>query len=331
MFGFSRKYFTRSIAIDMGTANTRIYGGGDVVLDEPSVVAMSLGGPLAPKVLLAVGSAAAALQDETVLLVRPLRESAVVDLRTARKMLRVLIRKTRVRWLASPSTRAVVCVPCSATPVEIRALRQVVLRAGASYLTLLDEPMAAAIGAGLPVNEPKGSMVVALGAGTTEVGVIALGGLIYKKSIRAGGCKMDRSIAEYIKRHHGVVISELLAEQIKIELGGALPQSVTSEMSLRGYRLEDGRPMTFTVNSGEVLEALSAPLEEILVALKEALAYVPPDLSADLTESGIVLTGGGALLPGFSELLARETGLPVRVASEPLLCAVRGCYLAMRA
>src|SRR5499426_4263281 len=235
-----------------------------------------------------------------------------------------IIKKVHNSRIFKPSPRMIICVPCGSTQVERRAIRESAQGAGASSVYLIEEPMAAAIGAGLPVSEASGSMVVDIGGGTTEVGVIALGGLVYKGSVRIGGDKFDEAIINYIRRNYGMLIGETTAEQIKKEIGSAFPGSEVREKEVKGRNLAEGIPRSFTISSNEILEALTEPLNSIVSAVKSALEQTPPELGADIAEKGMVLTGGGALLRDLDRLLMEETGLPVIVADDPLTCVVRG-------
>jgi rod shape-determining protein MreB len=239
-------------------------------------------------------------------------------------MLKHFIRKVHQTRIFKPSPRIIICVPCGSTQVERRAIRESAIGAGASSVYLIEEPMAAAIGADLPVGDPTGSMVVDVGGGTTEVGVISLGGLVYKGSVRVGGDKMDEAIINYIRRNYGMLIGETTAEQIKKEIGSAFPGSEVREKEVKGRNLAEGIPRSFTISSNEILEALTEPLNSIVSAVKTALEQTPPELAADIAEKGMVITGGGALLRDIDRLLMEETGLPVIVAEDPLTCVVRG-------
>ena len=225
--------------------------------------------------------------------------------------------------------RIIICVPCGSTQVERRAIRESALGAGASQVFLIEEPMAAAIGAGLPVSDASGSMVVDIGGGTTEVGIISLGGMVYKGSVRVGGDKFDEAIVNYVRRNYGMLIGEPTAEAIKKQIGSAFPGAEMREMEVRGRNLAEGIPRTFTVSSNEILEALNDPLNQIVTSVKVALEQTPPELGADITERGIMLTGGGALVRDLDRLLVEETGLPVLIAEEPLTCVVKGCGMAL--
>lgn len=325
MLGFLRGFFSTDIAIDLGTANTLIYlRGKGIVLDEPSVVAIrNYHGKL---IIQAVGADAKLMLGRTpgnVTAIRPMKDGVIADFNVTEQMLKYFIRKVVHNSLLS-SPRIIISVPSGATQVERRAIRESALSAGARQVFLIEEPMAAAIGAGLPVSEPLGSLVIDIGGGTTEVGVIALGGLVYTASVRVGGDKFDESIINYIRRNYGMLIGETTAEQIKKNIGCAYSMGEVKEMEVKGRNLAEGIPRSFTVTSKEILEALSEPLNTIVTAVKTALEQTPPELGADIAEHGIVLTGGGALLVGMDRLLMEETGLPVLVADDPLTCVVRG-------
>ena len=329
MFGFLSSYFNDDLAIDLGTANTLIYvRGKGIVLDEPSVVAIRQeGGPNGKKVIQEVGLAAKQMLGRTpgnITAIRPMKDGVIADFTVTEQMLKHFIKKVHDSRLFKPSPRIIICVPCGSTQVERRAIRESAIGAGASRVYLIEEPMAAAIGADLPVGEATGSMVVDIGGGTTEVGVIALGGLVYKGSVRVGGDKFDEAIINYIRRNYGMLIGETTAEQIKKEIGSAFPGSEVREKEVKGRNLAEGIPRSFTISSNEILEALTDPLNSIVSAVKSALEQTPPELAADIAEKGMVLTGGGALLRDIDRLLMEETGLPVIIAEDPLTCVVRG-------
>ncbi|MBB5017964.1 MULTISPECIES: rod shape-determining protein [Chitinivorax] len=322
-------YFSNDLAIDLGTANTLIYVlGKGIVLDEPSVVSiLQEGGPNAKKHILAVGLEAKKMLGRTpgsISAIRPMKDGVIADFTITEQMLKQFIRKVSPSKLFSPSPRIVICVPCGSTQVERRAIKESALGAGARKVALIEEPMAAAMGAGLPVEEPTGSMVVDIGGGTTEVGVISLGGIVYASSVRVGGDKFDESIINYIRRNYGMLIGETTAEEIKKRIGSAFPGAEVREMEVKGRNLAEGIPRSFTISSNEILEALTEPLNQIVSAVKQALEQTPPELGADIAEKGMVLTGGGALLRDLDRLLMEETGLPVIVADDPLTCVVRG-------
>ena len=334
MFGFLSSYFNDDVAIDLGTANTLIYvRGKGIVLDEPSVVAIRQeGGPNGKKVIQEVGLAAKQMLGRTpgnITAIRPMKDGVIADFTVTEQMLKHFIKKVHQTRIFKPSPRIIICVPCGSTQVERRAIRESAIGAGASSVYLIEEPMAAAIGAGLPVGEATGSMVVDVGGGTTEVGVISLGGLVYKGSVRVGGDKMDEAIINYIRRNYGMLIGETTAEQIKKEIGSAFPGSEVREKEVKGRNLAEGIPRSFTISSNEILEALTEPLNAIVSAVKSALEQTPPELAADIAEKGMVITGGGALLRDIDRLLMEETGLPVIVAESPLTCVVRGSGMAL--
>ncbi|WP_459572471.1 rod shape-determining protein, partial [Cupriavidus sp. 8B] len=334
MFGFLRSYFSNDLAIDLGTANTLIYmRDKGIVLDEPSVVAIrQQGGPNPKKTIEAVGKEAKQMLGKVpgnIEAIRPMKDGVIADFRVTEQMLKQFIKMVHDTKLLRPSPRMIICVPCGSTQVERRAIRESALAAGASQVYLIEEPMAAALGAGLPVSEPSGSMVVDVGGGTTEVGVISLGGMVYKGSIRVGGDRFDEAIVNYIRRNYGMLIGEQTAEAIKKTIGSAFPGSDIREMEVKGRNLSEGIPRAFTVSSNEILEALTEPLNQIVSAVKIALEQTPPELGADIAERGMMLTGGGALLSELDRLLAEETGLPVLVADDPLTCVVRGAGMAL--
>ena len=334
MFGFLRSYFSSDLAIDLGTANTLIYvRGKGIVLDEPSVVAIRTeGGPNAKRTIQAVGAAAKQMLGKTpgnINAIRPMKDGVIADFVVTEQMIKQFIKKVHDSRMFSPSPRIIICVPCGSTQVERRAIRDAALAAGASQVFLIEEPMAAAIGAGLPVSDATGSMVVDVGGGTTEVGVISLGGLVYSGSVRVGGDKFDEAIINYIRRNYGMLIGDTTAENIKKGIGSAFPGSEVRELEVKGRNLAEGIPRSFTISSNEVLEAVAEPLNQIVSSVKIALEQTPPELGADIAERGIVLTGGGALLRDLDRLLMEETGLPVFVADEPLTCVARGCGMAL--
>ena len=334
MFGFFRNYFSNDLAIDLGTANTLIYmRGKGIVLNEPSVVAIRQeGGQNGKTTIHAVGKAAKQMLGRVpgnISAIRPMKDGVIADFTVTEQMLKQFIRMALPSRLFAPSPRIIICVPCGSTQVERRAIKESALAAGASEVFLIEEPMAAAIGAGLPVNEAAGSLVVDIGGGTTEVGLISLGGMVYAGSIRVGGDKFDQAIINYIRRNFGMLIGEPTAELIKKRIGSAFPGSEVMEIEVKGRNIAEGVPRTFTVHSNEILEALSEPLNQIVVAVKNALEKTPPELGADIAEHGLMLTGGGALLRDLDQLLKEETGLPVHVAEEPLNCVVKGCGIAL--
>ncbi|GHD75906.1 rod shape-determining protein [Vogesella fluminis] len=321
-------YFSNDLAIDLGTANTLIYmHNKGIVLDEPSVVAIHNDAPSNKKSILAVGLEAKKMLGRTpgsIQAIRPMKDGVIADFTVTEQMLKQFIKKVTPNRFFTASPRIVICVPCGSTQVERRAIKDSALAAGARRVELIEETMAAAIGAGLPVEEPTGSMVVDIGGGTTEVGVISLGGVVYSNSVRVGGDKFDEAIINYIRRNYGMLIGEATAEEIKKTIGSAFPGAEVKEMEVKGRNLAEGIPRAFTVSSNEILEALTEPLNQIVSAVKIALEQTPPELGADIADKGMVLTGGGALLKDIDRLLAEETGLPVFIAEEPLTCVVRG-------
>ena len=323
-----RGYFSKDISIDLGTANTLIYvQERGIVLAEPSVVALQKDLQSGQSRVVAVGLEAKRMLGRTpgnILATRPLKDGVIADFHVTEKMLQHFISKVHESKWFRPSPRVLVSVPCGSTQVERRAIRESALGAGAREVFLIDEPMAAAIGAGLPVEEARGSMVVDIGGGTTEVAIISLNGIVYSASVRIGGDRFDESIVNYVRRNYGSLIGETTAERIKQTIGTAFPSSDVKEMEVRGRNLAEGVPRSFTLNSNEILEAMQEPLSGIVGAVRAALEQAPPELAADIAERGMVLTGGGALLRDLDRLLMEETGLPVVVAEDPLTCVARG-------
>ena len=326
IFDWVQGLFSNDLAIDLGTATTLIYvRGRGIVSCEPSVVAVqrdSRGG----KKVLAVGREAKEMLGRTpgnIQAVRPLRDGVIADFEITEAMLRYFIaRATNRRTLVKP--RIVICVPFGITEVEKRAVKESAEGAGAREVYLIEEPMAAAIGAGLPVTEPSGNMVVDIGGGTTEVAVISLAGIVYSQSVRVGGDKMDESITAYIKRKYNMAIGEQTAERIKITIGNAYPLEQLMTMEVKGRDLVAGIPKTVVVSSDEIREALQEPINAIVEAVLIALERTPPELAADIVDKGVVLTGGGALLKNLDVLLREETGLPVMVCDDPISAVVLG-------
>ena len=328
MFKRLRGFFSNDLSIDLGTANTLIYiPGQGIVLNEPSVVAIREDKLRGNKTIAAVGQEAKQMLGRTpgnITAIRPLKDGVIADFTVTEKMLQFFIHKVHESKLLKPSPRVLICVPCGSTQVERRAIKESALGAGAREVYLVEEPMAAAVGAGLPVGEPRGSMVIDIGGGTSEVAVISLNGIVYSQSVRIGGDKFDDAIISYVRRNYGTLIGEATAERIKHTIGSAYPGTEVREIEVRGRNLAEGVPRSFTLNSNEILEALQEPLAGIVGAVRVALEQTPPDLGADVAEQGIVLTGGGALLKDLDRLIAEETGMPVSIAEDPLTCVARG-------
>ncbi|MEY1662678.1 rod shape-determining protein [Isoalcanivorax beigongshangi] len=321
-----RGMFSTDLSIDLGTANTLIYvRGRGIVLDEPSVVAIRHHG--AQKSVAAVGSDAKRMLGRTpgnITAIRPMKDGVIADFEVTEKMLQYFIKKVHDGGLFPPAPRVLVCVPCKSTQVERRAIQDSAYGAGAREVYLIEEPMAAAIGAGLPVDEASGSMVVDIGGGTTEIAIISLNGIVYAESVRVGGDRFDEAIVSFVRKEYGSLIGESTAERIKHEIGTAYLGTEVLEIDVRGRNLAEGVPRSFTLNSEEIYEALKDPLNAIVNAVKNALEASPPELASDIAERGLVVTGGGALLRNIDRLLSEETGLPVIVADEPLTCVARG-------
>lgn len=332
-FSFSR-FFNIDIGIDLGTANTLVYvRDRGIVLNEPSVVAINK----KTNTVLAIGEEAKQMlgrTPENIYANRPLKDGVIADFELAEAMIKSFIQKvlqeSHVKsFMGAIKPRIAICVPSGATPVERRAIHDAAIRAGGSYVILVEEPLAAAIGAGLPVTEAIGSMVVDIGGGTTEVAVLSLGGVVYATSLRVGGDKMDEAIIQYVRRHHNLHIGESSAERIKFTLGAALSsrESMLSDglsMPLRGRDVVSGIPKEILITEDQIIEALSDSTEAILSSIKETLEKTPPELAADIVDNGIVLTGGGGMLRGLAQFISNHTGLSVRLAQDPLFCVVLG-------
>lgn len=328
MFKTLRGIFSNDLSIDLGTANTLIYARGQgVVLDEPSVVAIRQSRVGGQKRVAAVGWEAKRMLGRTpgnITAIRPLKDGVIADFHITEKMLLHFINKVHKNKFLRPSPRVLICVPCGSTQVERRAIRESALGAGAREVYLIEEPMAAAIGAGMPVEQASGSMVIDVGGGTTEVAIISLSGVVYAASVRIGGDRFDESIINYVRRNYGSLIGEATAERVKQEIGTAYPGTEVRELEVKGRNLAEGVPRSFLLNSSEILEALQEPLTGVMDAVRVALEKAPPELASDIAERGLVLTGGGALLRNLDKLLMEETGLPVIVAEDPLTCVARG-------
>jgi len=318
--------FSNDLAIDLGTANTLIYvKGKGIVSNEPSVVAVKKDGRGGRKVL-AVGKEAKLMLGKTpgnITAIRPMKDGVIADFEVTEEMLKYFIRNVHKRRFGL-RPRIIICIPSGITQVEQRAVRESALSAGAHEVYLVEEPMAAAIGAGLPITEPSGNMVVNIGGGTSEIAVISLAGIVQAMSVRVAGDKMDEAIVQYIKRRHNLYIGVESAETIKISLGLSLPDEEKRVIEIKGRNLVTGIPTTMEIDSTELKEALTEPLAAIIEAVKSVLERTPPGLAADLVDKGIIMTGGGALLKNLDVILREEIKLPVTVADDPLTCVVRG-------
>ncbi len=326
MFSKLLGFFSSDMGIDLGTANTLVYvKGRGIVLNEPSVVAMETEG--GKRRVRAVGDQAKVMLGRTpgnIEAIRPLRDGVIADFEIAQHMIRHFIKKVHNRSFASP--QMVICVPSGSTTVERRAIMEAADQAGASRVRLIEEPIAAAIGAGLPVLEAQGSMIVDIGGGTTEVAVMSLGGIVYANSTRIGGDKMDEAIINFIRRKHNLLIGETSAERIKKEIGSALMprDKVGKTILVRGRDVVEGVPKEIVINQKQIAEALAEPVRAIISGIKIALEQTKPELAADIVDKGVVLTGGGALLGDLDKALRKEIGLPVFISEEPLICIALG-------
>jgi rod shape-determining protein MreB len=328
MFGFLRRYISTDLAIDLGTANTLIYVRGlGIVLDEPSVVAIRQeGGPNGKKTIQAVGKEAKQMLGKVpgnIEAIRPMKDGVIADFRHTEKMLNYFIQKAHNRkMMVHP--RIIIGVPSEITQVEKRAVEDSAYRAKASEVYLVEQAMVAAIGAGLPITEPGGNMVVDIGGGTTDIAVISLAGIVYSRSVRMAGNQMDEAVMNFLKRKYNLLIGERTAEQIKMEIGSAFPLDKPLTMEIKGRNLIEGVPKTITIDDSEIREALSESIATIMNAIRVALERTPPELSADISDRGIVLTGGGALIKNLDRRIREETGLPVSIADDPLASVVLG-------
>ncbi len=326
LFNWLIGFFSRDLAIDLGTANTLIYAKGEgIICSEPSVVAVHES-PGGNKKVLAVGNEAKKMLGRTpgsIVAIRPMKDGVIADFEITEAMLRYFIQKVHNRKkMVRP--RIIICVPSGITQVEKRAVKESAEYAGAREVYLIEEPMAASIGAGLPVTEPSGNMIVDIGGGTTEVAVISLSGIVYSKSVRIGGDRLDEAIVQYVKRKYNLLIGEMTAETIKMDIGTVSPKGNHKTREVKGRDLVAGIPKTVEVNSEEIQEAMSEPVKSIVEAVRIALERTPPELASDIVDKGIVLAGGGAMLDGLDDLLKQETGLPVTIAEDPLSCVVMG-------
>ncbi|MEQ8984567.1 MAG: rod shape-determining protein [Deltaproteobacteria bacterium] len=326
MFKWLKGFLSNDLAIDLGTSNTRIFARGEgIVANEPTVVAVARDHTGARKVS-AVGTAAKEMLGRTptgIEAIRPMRNGVIADFESVSAMLRYFIKKVQGnRSLAAP--RTIVCTPVGVTEVEIRAVREAVTTAGAREVFIIEEPMAAAIGANLPITEPSGNMIVDVGGGRTEVAVISLSGIVFANSVRLGGEKMDEAISQYVKRRYNLLLGEQTAEEVKKKIGSAAPTDSLEEMEVKGRDVVGGVPMGVVLNSDEIREALSETVSSIVEAVRVSLERTPPELAADIVDRGIVLAGGGSLLKNLDVLLRTETGLPVMVCDDPTCAVVRG-------
>ena len=317
------QFIGRDMAVDLGTANTLVYvRGRGIVLNEPSVVAINT----KTGAILAVGAEAKQMIGRTpahIVAIRPLKDGVIADFDVTEKMLRYFIQKVHRRsFLAKP--RVVVCVPSGITGVEQRAVEEATISAGARSAFIIEEPMAAAIGAGLPVHEPTGNMVVDIGGGTTEVAVVSLGGIVTSQSIRIGGDELDESVINYVKKEYSLMLGERTAEEIKMAVGSAFPMPDETQAEIRGRDLVSGLPKTIVVAAEEIRRAMEEPVNSIVDAVKNTLDKTPPELAADVMDKGIVLAGGGSLLKGLDERLKHETGMPIHIADDPLYAVAVG-------
>lgn len=322
-FASLKDVFVNDIAIDLGTSNTLIYvKGKGIVLSEPSVVAIQTG---TGKVI-AVGREAKAMLGKTpgdIIAIRPMREGVIADFEVVGKMIKYFISESQTqRKLVHP--RVVIGVPSGVTEVERRAVREAAEQAGATKIYLIEESRAAALGAGIPVNEPAGHMIIDIGGGTTEVSVLSLGGIVITKSIRIGGDKFDAAIMTHLKKYHNLIVGEKTAEQLKIQVGSAYPLKKVESMEIKGRDAISGLPRTLKLDSVEVREALQETVNKVLDAVRSSLDQTPPELASDIIDRGIVMTGGGALLRGLTKFISKNTGVPVFLAEKPLLCVVIG-------
>jgi len=322
----------QNLSIDLGTANTLIYMDGKVVLNEPSVVALRNEKGVSESTVIAVGQEAKNMLGRTpggIEAIRPMKDGVIADFKITEKMLQFFMKKVLKSGFFSPSPKVLICVPCGATQVERRAIKESAVGAGARDVYLIEEPMAAALGAGMPIEEASGTMILDIGGGTTEVAIISLNGIVYSDSLRCGGDLFDDAIVKFVRRVYGIIIGEATAEQIKEEVGSAFKSKIVKKNEFRGRAVASGLPQSFEISNGEILEALSEPLVMIINCLRTALEQTPPELSSDIAQNGLVVTGGGALLEGVDKLINNRTNLPVSVADDPLTCVARGGGIAL--
>ena len=329
MFNFFKG---QNLSIDLGTANTLIYMDGKVVLNEPSVVALRTEKGASESTVIAVGQEAKNMLGRTpgsIEAIRPMKDGVIADFSITEKMLQFFMKKVLKSSFFSPSPKVLICVPCGATQVERRAIKESAVGAGARDVYLIEEPMAAALGAGMPIEEASGTMILDIGGGTTEVAIISLNGIVYSDSLRCGGDVFDNAIIKFVRRVYGIIIGEATAEQIKEEVGSAFKSKIVKKNEFRGRAVATGLPQSFEITNNEILEALSEPLGMIINCLRTALEQTPPELSSDIAQNGLVVTGGGALLEGVDKLIHNQTNLPVSIADDPLTCVARGGGIAL--
>lgn len=329
MFDFLK---SQSLSIDLGTANTLIFMNGEIALNEPSVVAIHHERFATEARVIAVGQDAKDMLGRTpgsIEAIRPMKDGVIADFKITEKMLQHFIRKVSYTGFFSPSPKVLICVPCGATQVERRAIRESAIGAGARDVYLIEEPMAAALGAGMDIKNASGTMVVDIGGGTTEIAIMSLNGIVYSDSLRVGGDVLDDAIIKYVRKEYGIIIGESTAEKIKEQVGSAFETNVVKKAEFRGRDVAKGIPISFEVTNTKIRGALSESLAIIVSAIRIALEQTPPELSSDIAENGMVLTGGGALLEGLDTLISKETKIPVRVADEPLICVARGGGIAL--
>jgi len=322
----------QNLSIDLGTANTLIYMDDKVVLNEPSVVALRIERGVAESTVIAVGQEAKNMLGRTpgtIEAIRPMKDGVIADFKITEKMLQFFMKKVLKSGFFSPSPKVLICVPCGATQVERRAIKESAVGAGARDVYLIEEPMAAALGAGMEIDRASGAMVLDIGGGTTEIAILSLNGIVYSDSIRCGGDVFDDSIVKFIRRVHGIIIGDATAEQIKEEVGCAFESKIVKKNEYRGRAVSTGLPVSFEITNNEILEALNEPLGLITNSLRTALEQTPPELSSDIAQNGLVVTGGGALLEGIDRLIHNKTNLVVSIADDPLTCVARGGGIAL--